>query len=93
MEMEMDEQTAREYAAELNALRFISEILLAHLLAHTPADSRKEFIAQVLLVGRRTDHLRARSEHEAEEIADVAVLTQQRIERLVERALERAGES
>lgn len=77
--------------AEMSAQRFIIEVLLANLIDRLPENQRDNFIRDLLRVGYKTDHFHASDDEEAEMIADVAVQTQERLRRIVERACERAG--
>lgn len=88
---EMDEYETRVAFAELSAQRFVIEVLLARELARMHNAERDHFISEALRISRNTGHLEAGSDEEAERVADVAVQTQQRIEKIFESAKVRAG--
>ncbi|WP_315759335.1 hypothetical protein [Bradyrhizobium sp. SZCCHNRI2007] len=85
------ETLRRAMAAELSAHRFIIEVLLMQHLQRCDPEVRAAFIANLLRVGAKTDHLTAQTEAEAEEMADIAVQTQQRLHAIVAAAAARLG--
>jgi hypothetical protein len=92
METELDEETIRDISAELTTLRFVTEILLTNFMRSLPPEHREPFINDLLRVGRKTDHLRAETDEDAEQMADIAVRANERLERLVRAAQQRLGE-
>lgn len=89
----MEDENAREIAANASAQKFVLEILLSDLLRRIEQDgtSVDAFIARVLEVGSRTGHLRAENDAHAEILSDIAVRTQQAIAGIVNGARKRAG--
>lgn len=88
----MDEETIRDISAELTTLRFVTEILLTNFIRNLPHNEREPFINDLLRVGKKTDHLQAATDEDAEQMADIAVRSNDRLERLVLGALRRLGE-
>lgn len=81
----------RRLFAIASAQEFIIEILLANFIDKLDINQSEAFVRDVMRVGSRTDHLTAKDDREAEVLADVAVMSQEHLQRLVEKALSRAG--
>lgn len=92
-EFEMDEVTERDIAARLSAQQFIIEILLSSIIEifRRSGDNVDGLMTTILRVSQNIDHLSADNDEEAEQLSDIAVLTQMHIANIVERAKGRAG--
>lgn len=84
------EASQLDTAAQMSALQFLVEVLLANFIAKLDETDRAGFVDALMTVGRRTGHLKASTETEAVAMADLAVLTQERIAAIVQRAQDRA---
>lgn len=88
----MDEEALRNVAADSMAQGFILELLLTRHVRSFPSETWEELARSIIQAGRNTAGFTgiAKTEHEAELLADVTVRMHRALATIVERSVQRA---
>lgn len=86
----MTEQEFRETCAEISVVRFLAETVLTCSIAGWSAEERRKELDDLLRIGSEGFvRIKAVDEFDAEEAADIAVLSQERLRQVLERVARR----
>lgn len=92
MDAEEVEATLAEFGAQISALKFVTEVVLANALGGVDRDTGEAFIARLLDLSKRTNRYPTNLEDaRAVELSDHAIRVQAIVEGLATAARERAG--